>query len=269
MNQLPPNNDEIREFWNARTEPDGILPLDRANSSVGFQEHPIWLGVVLGLLTPTPAGRPIRRVADLGCGTGMVAEMAARLGHEVIAIDFAPARAEQARNRLARFSNVEVRVGDATRPPLEEGEVDAIISRNMIWLLTEPAEALQAWLRIVGPGGRITAIDSTHRTSRHRFATVQKALRLQEFPDGVAPGSPVSGTKPTPFSDLRSAEEGSRFWDAAGAHGTNAIDLSWVSAARMANWSPRERALRRDRYFALSVDSVAKTPEREHINSGE
>lgn len=252
----PTRTDDIREFWNQRKEPDGILPLSRANSSIGFQEHPIWLGVVLGLLTPTPGGRPIRRVADLGCGTGMVAEMAARLGHEVIAIDFAPARAEQARARLARFPSVEVRVGDATNPPLEVGEVDAVISRNLIWLLTDPADAVQAWLGVVGAGGRIAAIDSTHRISRHRFAAVQKALRLQKFPDGVAPGSPVSARQPTPFADLKSAEDGARLWRSAGAAGTNAIDLSWVSAARMGAWSTRERVLRRDRYFALTADAA-------------
>lgn len=246
--------EEIRRYWDGRKEPDGILPLARANSSAGFQEHPVWMSVVMGLLDAPAPGREIRRVADLGCGTGMVAEMLARLGHDVIAVDFAPSRAEQAAARLRRFPNVEVRVGDATAPPVEVGEVDAVLSRNLIWLLEDHAGAVRNWLDVVGPGGRVAAIDATRRTSRHRFPTAQRVLGLQKVTTGVAPDSPVSRERPTAFADVPSAEEAARLWREAGATGATGVDLSWVSAARSAAWSPLRRALRRDTYFAVVAD---------------
>jgi SAM-dependent methyltransferase len=143
--------DAIQGYWTRRGRGEAIIAHGGEARRDAFREHPVWLGV-LPLLLGQP-DRPLR-VADLGCGTGIMAAHAARLGHRVIAIDFAETRAAVARARLSPFPQAELRIGDAAAPPLAQGEVDVIISRNLLWLLPDPLAAVAAWRALVAPGGR-------------------------------------------------------------------------------------------------------------------
>ncbi|OYW58624.1 MAG: hypothetical protein B7Z40_22690 [Bosea sp. 12-68-7] len=96
-----------------------------------------------------PCGRFVG--SPMGSGTGIVAEHFARLRHEVIAIETAESRAEIARRRLAPYPSSRVVVGDVLNPPLEVCEVDAIVSRNLMWLLPDPT--VQGWRNLMAPGG--------------------------------------------------------------------------------------------------------------------
>ena len=242
--------EEMSAFWNTLTASPGIQPLSTAGD-VNFREHPVWFGVVAGLLADAPEGRPLR-VADMGTGTGVIAEILARLGCHVIGVDIADARVEQARERLAAFPNAEARVGDVTAPPIEAGEVDVVVSRNLVWLLQDPAATLATWGSLTGPGGLVAAIDGTNRTTRHRFGRLQQAVGLQKSRDGVLPGSPVTRERGTPLSDVADAESAAYWWSKAGLTDVTPIDLSWVTAARQNTWPLYRRLLRRDAYFAVT-----------------
>jgi SAM-dependent methyltransferase len=103
------------------------------------------------------------RVADLGCGVGMVTALLAELvgpeGH-VVGIDASAAQLAQARERLStggadtRF--VEASATDAGLPP---GSFDLVYCRFLLIHLTEPERALREMRALLRPGGVLVCED--------------------------------------------------------------------------------------------------------------
>lgn len=101
------------------------------------------------------------RVADIGTGTGVLAVDLSNLGVEVIAVDNADAMLKAAAEnlRLAEIGGVELRAGDATALPLEDGEVDAALAHMVLHSVSSPREAIAEMARVVKPGGRVVIVD--------------------------------------------------------------------------------------------------------------
>ena len=101
------------------------------------------------------------RVADVGTGTGVLALELADAGLDVIAVDHSPAMLAAAREKIEERGGaaVELREGEASALPLEDGEVDAAFAHMVLQYLASPAEALAEMARIVKPGGRVVVID--------------------------------------------------------------------------------------------------------------
>jgi SAM-dependent methyltransferase len=97
------------------------------------------------------------RVADFGCGVGMVTALLAELvgpeGH-VVGIDFSAAQLAQARQRLAaggtKASFVEASATDTGLPP---GSFDLVYCRFLLLHLTDPERALREMQSLLKPGG--------------------------------------------------------------------------------------------------------------------
>ena len=86
-------------------------------------------------------------------------ELAAR-GHRVTGIDFAPAMVARARDKAAAQGlAVRFEQGDAEQPAYPDGSFDLVISRHVLWTLPHPEAALDEWLRVLRPGGRLAIID--------------------------------------------------------------------------------------------------------------
>ena len=99
-------------------------------------------------------------VLDAGCGTGFLSfELAAR-GHRVAGVDFAPAMLAEARRKAAE-RNVSVRFeeADAEHLPFPAASFDLAISRHVLWTLPHPEAAIDEWIRVLRPGGRLVVID--------------------------------------------------------------------------------------------------------------
>ena len=111
------------------------------------------LVAMLGLLDPATA------VADLGCGTGQLAETLAPFVAHVTAVDASAEMLAAARERLGAASNVEVRQGDLEALPLDTASVDAAILSLVLHYVAEPARALGEAARVLRPGGRLVIID--------------------------------------------------------------------------------------------------------------
>ncbi|HEV8439207.1 MAG TPA: class I SAM-dependent methyltransferase [Methylomirabilota bacterium] len=106
------------------------------------------------------AGRRALDALDAGCGTGFLAfELAAR-GHHVTGIDFAPAMLAEARRKAAeRGVSIRFEEADAEQLPFAAGSFDLAISRHLLWTLPHPEAAIDEWIRVLRPGGRLVIVD--------------------------------------------------------------------------------------------------------------
>jgi ubiquinone/menaquinone biosynthesis C-methylase UbiE len=104
--------------------------------------------------------RGVLDALDAGCGTGFLAfELAAR-GHHVIALDFAPAMLAEARRKAAeRGASIRFEEADAEQLPFMAGSFDLVISRHVLWTLQHPEAAIDEWIRVLRPGGRLVVVD--------------------------------------------------------------------------------------------------------------
>jgi len=98
-------------------------------------------------------------VADLGCGTGPVAEALAPFVRRVVAVDDSPEMLESARRRLDGLSNVDLRSGELESAPIGNGEIDATTLILVLHHLPDPARVLAEVARILRPGGKLLVLD--------------------------------------------------------------------------------------------------------------
>jgi ubiquinone/menaquinone biosynthesis C-methylase UbiE len=106
-----------------------------------------------------PGHRPLDTL-DAGCGTGFLSfELAAR-GHSVTGVDFAPAMLAEARRKAAeRAVPVQFEQADAEQLPFPSASFDLAISRHVLWTLPHPEAAIDEWIRVLRPGGRLVVAD--------------------------------------------------------------------------------------------------------------
>src|SRR6266481_1353335 len=97
---------------------------------------------------------------DAGCGTGFLSfELAAR-GHRVIGVDFSPAMLAEARRKAAQQNfSLRFEEGDAEQLPFAPDSFDLAISRHVLWTLPHPEAAIDEWIRVLRPGGRLAIVD--------------------------------------------------------------------------------------------------------------
>ena len=105
-------------------------------------------------------GREALDALDAGCGTGFLSFELAGRGHRVTGVDFAPAMLAEARRKAAdRTVSVRFEEGDAEHLPFPPASFDLAISRHVLWTLPHPEGAIDEWIRLLRPGGRLVVID--------------------------------------------------------------------------------------------------------------
>jgi len=100
--------------------------------------------------------RPGVRWLDVGTGTGALAQLAARAGADVTAVDLAPGLLETAR-RLAADEGlaIDFEVGDAEALDLGDASFEVISSAMGLFLAPDHAAVARELARVCEPGGRI------------------------------------------------------------------------------------------------------------------
>ena len=113
------------------------------------------------VIAPLPAGAT---VVDVGCGGGMDLLLAAlHVGPtgRAIGVDMTAQMREQAQAgaKTLALTHVEVRDGDATQLPIDDGSVDVVISNGVLNLVPLKDRAIAEIARVLKPGGRVQIAD--------------------------------------------------------------------------------------------------------------
>ncbi len=102
------------------------------------------------------------QVVDVATGTGFTAFALAPHAHEVVGIDITMPMLEAAQ-RLAterQVTNVRFMQGDALALPFSSGSVDLVACRYSAHHFSQIAHAVQEWVRVLVPGGKLILVDS-------------------------------------------------------------------------------------------------------------
>lgn len=144
--------DEVRRYWDDfAAEYDEYPDHGLLDSDI----RAAWKDLLRTWLPARPG-----HVADLACGTGSMAVLAAELGHQVSGVDLSSEMVARARAKTAPFGGaVDVVQGDAGVPPLAAGAFDVVLARHILWTLPDPVAAVRAWVDLVRPGGRLVLIE--------------------------------------------------------------------------------------------------------------
>ena len=136
-------------------------------------------------LLRTAALQPGERVADVACGTGVVARLAAaQVGAtgSVTGIDLAPDMIEVARRvPTSAGPAIDWQVGDAEALPLDDESCDVVLCQMGLMFMADPTAALAEMRRVLVPGGRVVV--STPGRIQPPFELMEKAIVEHLDPD--------------------------------------------------------------------------------------
>jgi ubiquinone/menaquinone biosynthesis C-methylase UbiE len=189
-----PVKEQVAAHWDRRA---AHFDEDFGHSVRTAAERAAWeriFGLVL------PAGGSLEAL-DVGCGTGFLSLELARRGHRVTGVDFAPSMLSLAERKAAeRGLAVNFEPADAEQLPYAPASFDLVISRHVLWTLPHPEAAIDEWLRILRPGGRLVIVDGAVLDGSDRLAGAQPGCQenARTSPEYAAVGDhlPFLGGRP-------------------------------------------------------------------------
>ncbi len=178
---------QVAAHWNRRA---AHFDEDFGHSIRTPAERAAW-DRILDLVVP---GRGGLQALDVGCGTGFLSFELASRGHRVVGVDFASAMIAEARRKVAASgASVRFEEADAERLPFPPHGFDLVMSRHLLWTLSHPEAAMDEWIRVLRPGGRLIVVDS--QFDARALSTGENARTSQEY-TAVGDQLPFLGGRP-------------------------------------------------------------------------
>jgi ubiquinone/menaquinone biosynthesis C-methylase UbiE/DNA-binding transcriptional ArsR family regulator len=127
--------------------------------------------------------RRIRRLVDLGSGTGRMLTLLAPRATRALGLDLSQHMLNIARRNVvqAGLANIELRHGDILDTRLPDAEADLVVVHQVLHYLRDPAAAVREAARLVAPDGRLLIVDFAPHT--HEFLREQHQHRRLGFTD--------------------------------------------------------------------------------------
>ena len=144
--------------------PDGLNMIGDAYAGVAGHLAEADFNLGCGVPTRHAALAAGETVLDLGSGAGNDVFIARHeVGPEgrVIGVDMTPEMIVKARANASKlgYDNVEFRLGEIERMPVDAGSVDVVISNCVLNLVPDKAGAFAEMFRVLRPGGRFCVSD--------------------------------------------------------------------------------------------------------------
>lgn len=151
--------EEIYEYWTKRAS--GYSEYNQ--QEMADARRSMWKEKLLALLTEHfPGKEPADiHILDVGTGPGFFAILLAEAGYQVTAVDYTAEMLKEARQNAGNLAEkICWMVGDAQELKLEDGQFDAVVTRNVTWNLPDPAKAYKEWYRVLKKGGVLLNFDA-------------------------------------------------------------------------------------------------------------
>ncbi|GAA5174681.1 class I SAM-dependent methyltransferase [Niveibacterium umoris] len=133
--------------------------------------RPGYPAILIGLLAEAVGASPGQQVADVGCGTGLLAQAFLQRGFRVTGIEPNDAMREAGARLLAALPSFDMRGGTAEQTGLADASVDGIaVGTAFHWF--DPALTRAEFRRILRPGGWVALIGN----ERHVVADADAAF---------------------------------------------------------------------------------------------
>ncbi|MGZ6034919.1 MAG: class I SAM-dependent methyltransferase [Myxococcaceae bacterium] len=191
----------------------------------------------LRLAAPPPGAR----VADVACGPGTLALLAARAGFAVDAVDFSTEMVERLERRLRSESiqRVTARVGDGQALPLADGGYSGAFSMFGLMFFADRARGFAELRRILAPGARAVVSSWQPLETVPAMAAMFGALRDALSGTFGQSGAPEQREMPLTTPEACRVEMGRSFVDVEVHPASNVVDYSSVEAL----WASMERSM--------------------------
>ena len=155
---------KMNDYWSQRAP--GYSDVNKEELS-GIQ-HKTWADLLdsqilthFGKTTP----RSAINILDAGAGPGFLSIILTELGYKVTALDYTEAMLEQAKQNAELTSKgLSKRItfikDDVQNLTLQENTFDVVLSRNLLWNLTQPQNAYKNFLGVLKSGGLMMIFDA-------------------------------------------------------------------------------------------------------------
>lgn len=197
-------------------------------------------------------------LADVGCGTGKLAEIFLHAGYRVTGIEPNEEMRRAGTHLAARYNKFEMRAGKAEALPLNDRSMDAIVVGQAFHWFEQPATH-DEFVRVLTPGGWVALVWNDRRTDSTPFLRVYETALLrhsEEYPRIIH--------KHHAEDDLRAFFDGP--WESASFEYSQLLDHAGVmsrllSSSYVPKTGPAHDALKQEigeAFSAASIDGMVR-----------
>ena len=113
--------------------------------------------------------KPNSRILDLGCGSGWLCRLLARLVPQgrVVGVDVAPEMLGRATATSKEYANLNFMEGAADRIPCGDGSFSKIVSVESAYYWPDPAACIREMFRVLDEGGSAWILINYYRENAH------------------------------------------------------------------------------------------------------